>query len=554
KVSNEVNEVSLKISNSRQRLLDSISLSISNSGRKANRWGNVMILVVLLSGATLFWYIINRIRKQNHLFEQLDASEKKVKEASMIKENFMANMSHEIRTPMNAIIGFTHLIKSRNRDPELTEFVDSIQTSGENLLTIINEILDLSKIEAGMLRINSAPFSVRGLVHSIHTMFTEKINEKGLQFNMMIDDSIPDTLSGDATRLTQILVNMIGNAVKFTDEGTIELAVNSLGVIRNQIRLEFIIRDTGIGIPKDKLPGIFERFTQAEESTTRKYGGTGLGLSIVKDLVQLQNGEIEADSEPGKGARFRIVIPYEIAADKLPVTSMHEEISVDRAGFQHLHILVVEDNVMNQKLLGHLLTSWNLPFDMVNNGIEAIESLKAGKYDLVLMDIQMPRMDGYTAARDIRQKLNLAIPIIAMTAHAFAGEREKCLSYGMNDYIAKPINEEELGRLVRAYSGIAVAEQDFKKQMVNEPTATYQFINLQYMRDISDGNEKFERSVTEQFIEAIPLDIDALESACAMRDLSAIRQIAHNMKTDISIMGLSEKLSSHLDELESLPF
>jgi CheY-like chemotaxis protein len=279
-----------------------------------------------------------------------------------------------------------------------------------------------------------------------------------------------------------------------------------------------------------------------------------LGLSIVKDLVQLQNGEIEADSEPGKGARFRIVIPYEIAADKLPVTSMPEEISVDRAGFQHLHILVVEDNVMNQKLLGHLLTSWNLPFDMVNNGIEAIESLKAGKYDLVLMDIQMPGMDGYTAARDIRQKLNLAIPIIAMTAHAFAGEREKCLSYGMNDYIAKPINEEELGRLVRAYSGIAVAEQDFKKQMVNEPAATYQFINLQYMRDISDGNEKFERSVTEQFIEAIPLDIDALESACAMRDLSAIRQIAHNMKTDISIMGLSEKLSSHLDELESLPF
>jgi CheY-like chemotaxis protein len=191
---------------------------------------------------------------------------------------------------------------------------------------------------------------------------------------------------------------------------------------------------------------------------------------------------------------------------------------------------------------------------MVNNGIEAIESLKAGKYDLVLMDIQMPRMDGYTAARDIRQKLNLAIPIIAMTAHAFTGEREKCLSYGMNDYIAKPINEEELGRLVRAYSGIAVAEQDFKKQMVNEPAATYQFINLQYMRDISDGNEKFERSVTGQFIETIPLDIDALESACAMRDLSAIRQTAHNMKTDISIMGLSEKLSSHLDELESLSY
>jgi len=198
-LSNAINNTSRKIYASRQRLLDSLSVSINNSGRRAQRWGIIMIVVVLASGAVLFWYIISRIRRQNHLIQELDASEKKVREVSLIKENFMANMSHEIRTPMNAILGFTNLLKARNRDPELAEFIESIQKSGENLLTIINDILDLSKIEAGMIRIESTPFSIRGLIHSIQTLFAEKINEKRLQFSTAIDDSIPDTLSGDAT-------------------------------------------------------------------------------------------------------------------------------------------------------------------------------------------------------------------------------------------------------------------------------------------------------------------------------------------------------------------
>src|SRR5882762_3603451 len=224
-LSNAINNTSRKIYASRQRLLDSISVSTNNSGRQAQRWGIVMIVVVLASGAVLFWYIISRIRRQNHLIHELDASEKKVREVSLIKENFMANMSHEIRTPMNAILGFTNLLKAKNRDPGLTEFVESIRSSGENLLTIIDDILDLSKIEAGMMRIESTPFSVRGLIHSIQTMFAGKMNEKGLHFSAAIDPGIPDTLSGDATRLTQILVNMIGNAVKFTTKGTIHLAI-----------------------------------------------------------------------------------------------------------------------------------------------------------------------------------------------------------------------------------------------------------------------------------------------------------------------------------------
>ncbi|HSC38570.1 MAG TPA: histidine kinase dimerization/phospho-acceptor domain-containing protein, partial [Chitinophagaceae bacterium] len=287
-ISGEVNDISRRIYNSRQRLQDSLSVSVSNSGRNARRWGTTLIILVLVTGAGLFWFIINRIRRQNHLIQRLDSSEKKVREASLVKENFMANMSHEIRTPMNAIIGFTNLLKTRNRDPQLAELVESIRKSGENLLAIINDILDLSKIEAGMLSMESMPFSIRALVHSIQTLFAEKVNEKRLLFTVAIDDNIPDTLLGDATRLTQILVNMIGNAVKFTPRGKIQLAINNSGQAGNHIRLGFVISDTGIGIAPEKLPGIFERFRQAEDSITRNYGGTGLGLSIAKNLVQMQ--------------------------------------------------------------------------------------------------------------------------------------------------------------------------------------------------------------------------------------------------------------------------
>ena len=547
---NEVNNTSRKIYDSRQRLLDSLSISINSSGRKAQRWNIVMILMVLVSGAVLFWYVVSRIRHQNLLIQQLDASEKKVREVSMIKENFMANMSHEIRTPMNAILGFTNLLKSRTRDPELTEFVEAIRQSGESLLTIINDILDLSKIEAGMMRIVSAPFSVRGLVHSIQTMFSEKINEKGLRFISTIDESIPDTLSGDATRLTQILVNMIGNAVKFTPEGTIRVAVTNKGWDGDHIRLGFVISDTGIGIAKEKLPGIFERFRQAEDSITRKYGGTGLGLSIVRDLIVLQKGDITVESQQGKGSVFRFTIPYQIARSESPVSAAPSAIGSGDSDFRHIRVLVVEDNEMNRSLLKHLLTGWKLSFDMANNGIAALEKLQTERFDLVLMDIQMPGMDGYTATQEIRMKLKLDTPVIAMTAHAFAGEREKCLSYGMNEYIAKPISERELFRLIAQFTGIKSVGPGFKKDVTKENSAVYNFIDLQYMWEISEGNKEYERTVTEQFIEAVPLDIEKLESALVNKDTAMLRQTAHNMRTNIAIMGLLEKLRPYLDVLE----
>ena len=553
-LSSEVNDLSRNVFNSRQQLLNELTASVSTSGRKARLWGNIMILLVLVSGALLFWYIINRIIRQNQLIVKLDASEKKLRELSMIKENFMANMSHEIRTPMNAILGFSNLIKTKNKDPQLNEYIDSIQKSGSNLITIINDILDLSKIEAGMLRIESIPFNLRFVVDTIQSLFQEKIHEKGLLYSVVIDETIPEILSGDATRLSQILVNMLGNAIKFTPSGSIKLTLTNKGQKDHFITIGFTISDTGIGIAKDKLTGIFDRFSQAEESTTRKYGGTGLGLSIVKELVLMQKGEIYADSEQGKGTTFNFSIPYKIAENQLIVPPINEQYNPGIQSPETIHILVAEDNEMNQNLMRHLLSGWNFSFEIAGNGIEALDLLKKTEFNLILMDIQMPGKDGYNTAIEARSLLKIDTPIIAMTAQAFPGEREKCLSYGMNEYLSKPINEKELLLLIMQFTGIKARQTFPVSKAPAKNNGDYQYLRLEYLWDISLGNTEYEKEVMEQFLEAIPSDIESLDSALASRDHSRLRSVAHNMKTNISVMGLTEYLAPYLDILENEDF
>lgn len=539
-----------KIDSSRQQLLGMLTNEVDKNGREARTAGMVLIMLVLISGAILFWFIINRIGQQNQLIRQLDASEKKVREAARIKENFMANMSHEIRTPMNAIMGFTSLLQKREKDPVSTGYVQAIQSSGDSLLTIINDILDLSKIEAGMMRIERTPFSIRELLYSVETMFLEKVKEKGLEFTTQVDNSIPDTLNGDATRLTQVLVNLIGNAVKFTQQGSIAVVIGNEGVQEKNILLGITVSDTGIGIEPDKLPGIFERFRQAEDSITRKYGGTGLGLSIVKDLVELQGGSINVTSEPDKGSSFRIVIPYKITQEVINNQQKWLGTSPKNAASADVRILVVEDNEINQQLMHHLLGYWELPYEIAANGKEALEKLQGQSYDLILMDIQMPGMDGYTATAQIRHTLQLSTPIIAMTAHALAGEREKCLSAGMNEYISKPIQEEELYRMIVRFTGRQQIEVPAKKVLYQSPPSNYRHIDLGYMREVSNGNTEYEKTVTEQFLEMIPEDLKGLELAWKRKDFIMLRVLAHNMKTSVSVMGLTEKLQPHLDILE----
>ncbi len=550
RLTDSITNITLLIDSSRQKLLTKVTRLIDESGKKAQQFGTVLIALVLISGLGLFWYIINTLRKQNQLIQELNISEKKVRAAAQVKENFMANMSHEIRTPMNAILGFTNLLQRKNFDGESKEYIQTIQKSGENLLAIINDVLDLSKIEAGMMRIESAPFSIRGLVHSIEIMFTVKADEKQLRISSFVDESLPDTLEGDATRLTQILVNLIGNALKFTGKGSIEIKITNEGLKDNEIKTGITVSDTGIGIEKEKMKTIFERFQQAEDSVTRKYGGTGLGLSIVNDLVLLQNGSVAVESEPGIGSTFRIIIPYKIATEQNNTTAALKNVAAIQFALNNICILVVEDNKINQSLIHHLFHNWQLKFDMVNNGREAIDILLTKNYNLILMDIQMPEMDGYTATQEIRNKLKLETPIIAMTAHALAGEREKCLSYGMNEYISKPIREEQLHKLITQFTHIKAPDVLQEKQIGDAGAGQYKYINLQYMKEVSNGNTEYEKTVTGQFIEAIPDDLLALESAWRHHAINELKQLAHNMKTTVSVMGLNEVLQPYLDAIE----
>lgn len=549
-VSNEITLYTRRIYDSRQRLMIDLSKSVEDSGRNARLWGSVMIMLIVCSACSWFWFIIGRIKQQNRLILQLDASEKKAREAALVKENFMANMSHEIRTPLNSILGFTNLLKTRKLETEPREFVSAIQKAGENLLTIINDILDLSKIEAGMMRIENNVFSIRGLVHSIQTLFAERVREKQLQLIAEIDEEVPDTLIGDATRLTQIFVNLIGNAIKFTEKGHILIHIYSKQREGDVMEMGVAVSDTGIGIDKGKVNGIFDRFHQAEDSTTRNYGGTGLGLSIVKDLLVLQHGDIEVDSQPGQGTTFRFHIPYHVSDEQVHTILTDKGVNLqNRYNAAEIRLLVVDDNEMNQSLMKHLLNDWNLSYDIAGDGSTALELLKAKHYDMVLMDIQMPVMDGYTTTQYIRQQLLMDIPVIAMTAHALAGEREKCLSHGMNEYLSKPINEQQLYNFILKFTGKAETPKAELQQALKK--TDYELINLDYMKQISKGNLKYEKKVTGQFLEMIPKAMLKLETALQEHDFKAINYLAHDLKTSVAILGLNIRLEEILNMLES---
>lgn len=408
------------------------------------------VFAVLLVSLCI-WFLFRDINKREKLEKELVETKKRVEEASVIKEQFMANMSHEIRTPMNAIIGFNdRLIKTKLND-EQQEYVAAVKTSGENLLTIINDILDFSKIEAGMVTIEHIRFNLHELLQNVYKLFFLKAKEKNISLRLHYPKDIPEFLMGDPTRLTQILINLVGNALKFTGQGNIDITVE---VIKDDIQnatVQFKVKDTGIGILEEKISEVFERFTQAESDTSRIFGGTGLGLSIVKKLVELQSGTITVESIKEEGSLFKFTIPYKKApvvatTIKTPPEKIHHAVTNDK-----IKILIVEDNLLNQKLAAFMLTDFGYAFDICGNGKLAVDKLEQDVYDLVLMDIQMPEMDGYEATGVIRKKLKLNIPIVAMTAHAMPGEKDKCLGFGMTDYISKPIKETDLHNLIIKY-------------------------------------------------------------------------------------------------------
>lgn len=528
----------------RQARLYGIITSIEKNGHRARTLGVILAALACVSCILAFLYIVNRGRQQQRMIDMLNESEKRIKEVAKVKEQFLANMSHEIRTPMNAILGFTNVLKKTDLNPQQLQYVEYIYSSGENLLTLVNDILDLSKIEAGMMNIDEAPFSLHGLVNSVEIMFREKARQKGLDFRIEVDPSVPDTLLGDSVRLNQVLINLLSNAVKFTEKGFVQLKVTASPRAagrssQDDIELQFCVKDSGVGVASQKLNSIFGRFQQAEAETTRRFGGTGLGLSIVKQLVDMQNGYIDVVSEVGKGSEFTIHLPFRILHD---YSVSHAVETQDSVGPVKGRVLVAEDNAMNQQLIRHLMRQWNIDYRLVNNGQEALEALQREEFSLVLMDIQMPEMDGYSATLEIRNELNLDVPIIAMTAHAMSGEKEKCLSYGMTDYIAKPVKEKELYNIIQTYT------LNRKKE---DPEHAGKVIDLGYLKDLSMGDEEFETTIIKQFIIQIPEELQQLKEAIQENDRLQIKSIAHGMKSSVSYLGMKDLLHPYLHRMET---
>jgi signal transduction histidine kinase/CheY-like chemotaxis protein/HPt (histidine-containing phosphotransfer) domain-containing protein len=521
----------------RQAELQAIIGSIENTGRRARLWGFIFAGVALLALITAFLYTINKGRQQTRMIQTLNESERRNKEAAIMKEQFMANMSHEIRTPMNSILGFTNLLKRTHLNEEQYEYVQNIHSSGENLLALVNDILDLSKIEAGMMYLEESRFSLRSLVSSVGAMFLEKVREKDLKFETHVNTQIPDILVGDAIRLTQVLVNLLSNAVKFTEKGSIILHAEPLELSETDTRIRITVTDTGIGIAPDKQQKIFERFQQAEAETTRRFGGTGLGLAIVKQLVDLQKGLINVKSNPGKGTEFTVELPF-----KLPdIEEMFSEAMAaqnDLVPLEKIKVLIAEDHPMNQQLVGRLMQSWSIDYKLVGNGNEAISALKQHDFSLVLMDIQMPDMDGYTATSIIRSELNLDLPIIAMTAHAMAGEKEKCIQLGMNDYVSKPIKETILYNMIARY---AQHPGNGRERPL---------ISLEYLHQLSGNDPEFERQMLEQFLVQTPRELDHLQAALQEEDYDQVRRLAHSMKSTVGYIGMSDELHPFLERIE----
>jgi len=397
--------------------------------------------------------IVRKNKELESFQKELIRAKDLAEQGKKIKENFLANMSHEIRTPINGIIGITHLLENTELTAEQREMIELLEISSNSLLGVINDILDISKIEAGKFKINRAPTDLVMICHSVVNLLRIRAKEKNLELITQLDQDLPKSILADSLRLNQMMMNLIGNAIKFTSEGSVTLKVEITEKKGNNIRIKFSVKDTGIGIPQDKIGKIFETFEQADDNTTLNYGGTGLGLSIVKNLAQLKGGELTVTSEENKGSTFSFINWYEVLetspedAKRVP-----EKLSV----FDNVRILVAEDNPINKFLIVKVLKAWNIIADVVENGQEALDKLAENNYDLILMDTFMPVMNGLEATKLIREGYvegKKDIPVITFSAAVMDNDKKAAIDAGADDVLSKPF---ELGILHQKITQYAV--------------------------------------------------------------------------------------------------
>lgn len=488
---------------------------------------------------------------------ELEEAKHTAEEALVLKEAFLANMSHEIRTPMNAILGFTDLLLKKELSEESKEYVSIIRSSGENLLRIINDILDISKMDAKMMVFEDHPISIPDLFKSLQSMMFNKAKEKNLDLRFYCDEALPSTVIGDPTRLTQVILNLVGNGIKFTKQGSVKVYANLVSQDEQNCVVEFEVKDTGIGIPSDKIDHIFGRFQQAEVHTTRSYGGTGLGLSIARQLVELQGGEMRIESEVDRGSTFVFTLSFKKSDTKKKQKDKKATFN-DFDAIRRLKILMAEDNPINVKLITTIFNEHQITIDIAENGKIVLEKVKANAYDVILMDLEMPEMNGYVATGHLRKELMVTTPIIAMTAHAMAGEQEKCLELGMNDFISKPINFQQLFEKIYQITGGSTPKkpESQSEQAVVDVVANAvetnqpKQIDTTYLKELSSGNLEFEREMIVLFLNQVPEDTAALKTAFEAGNLEEIRVAAHKLKSSLAIVG-ANSLLAHIAVLEN---
>ncbi len=452
--------------------------------------------------------------------EQLETALRAALSASQAKSEFLANVSHELRTPMTGVIGMLDLALASRLTPEQRDQLTTAQNCAHALLELLNDLLDLSKAEAGKMSLEEIPFDVRQLVGEAVKPHEVKAAAKGVRLTWNLDRGLPRMLVGDPLRFRQIIANLLSNAVKFTADGHVSLAVAARGGAEAEPRMvEIRVTDSGIGIAKDKQQAIFEKFTQADGSVSRKYGGTGLGLAITKKLTELQGGSIELQSEPGVGSVFTVKLPL-AAVDGQPTSPVAgvEPAAERPIEAQPGRILLVEDNLINQRVVVSLLSRRGYEVDVANNGVEALERLEGGMYDLVLMDVQMPLMDGLEATRRIRAEPRYdGLPVVAMTAHAMNGDQERCLASGMDAYLAKPVDHRRLVGMIEHYlaarrTGAATERGMQGTGAVSDPALVRQMASL-FLQLAPERMRRMGSAVEARDVEALLQDAAKLQHA-----------------------------------------